>query len=236
LSQNLNAIRFFESHSDRSLFQLIEHSSFIWMSSDSGIPTLPGPPIRRSSSNRRRFSPEEDARFLGLIGNCPSPVWDQIAQEMPDRTARQCRERWHNYVKPDIRTEPWTKEEDNCLIAKVNELRYRWAAMTPFFNRRSESDVKNRWYYHLKKKCILDELSGKWTKLNLPGLLQNKSRGNRKHTHLHPSQAAQQLLKKTQNSIPSSKGPKSPEDPLESFEFCDLTCSDIEFGDSEIDS
>jgi myb proto-oncogene protein len=46
--------------------------------------------------------------------------WSQIAQHLPGRIGKQCRERWHNHLNPDIRKDAWTKEEDE-LILKLHE-------------------------------------------------------------------------------------------------------------------
>jgi myb proto-oncogene protein len=42
--------------------------------------------------------------------------WSVIAQELPGRIGKQCRERWHNHLNPDIRRDDWTVEEDRQLL------------------------------------------------------------------------------------------------------------------------
>ena len=42
--------------------------------------------------------------------------WSAIARHFPGRIGKQCRERWHNQLRPDIKREAWTDEEETILI------------------------------------------------------------------------------------------------------------------------
>lgn len=42
--------------------------------------------------------------------------WSAIAAHFPGRIGKQCRERWHNQLRPDIKREAWTDEEEAILI------------------------------------------------------------------------------------------------------------------------
>jgi hypothetical protein len=55
-----------------------------------------------------------------------------------------------NYLAPHLRSDPWTEPEDALLVAKINELGCSWSLISRFFPRRSDNDVKNRWYSHLR--------------------------------------------------------------------------------------
>ena len=38
--------------------------------------------------------------------------WTVIALELGGgRNSKQCRERWHNHLSPEVKKEPWTPEE-----------------------------------------------------------------------------------------------------------------------------
>ena len=105
---------------------------------------------------RRPFTPEEDVRLMEIMRLFPFTNWESVAQQMGDRTSRQVRERWVNYLSPDIRNEPWTESEDQLLLEKINELGRCWSTIGRHFNGRSENDVKNRWYSHLRYRTIED--------------------------------------------------------------------------------
>jgi hypothetical protein len=64
---------------------------------------------------------------------------------MCTRNARQCRERWQNYLDPELRRSPWTAEEDLLLQAKVAEYGAGWHKISTFFVNRSPLSLRNRW-------------------------------------------------------------------------------------------
>jgi hypothetical protein len=99
--------------------------------------------VQRESS--RFFTLEEDDVIMRAQQSDPWESWQEIAKRVPGRTARQCSARWFNYLSPEIRSGPWTPEEDRLLVEKVKEMGQRWRVMTPFFNGRSVPDLSNRW-------------------------------------------------------------------------------------------
>jgi hypothetical protein len=91
------------------------------------------------------FSADEDSRLRSLVSQFGDTDWKRIASQMPGRTTRQCRERYKNYLSPDLSPRPWTQLEDDILAQKVIELGHKWAQMTGFFTGRSDVSLKNRW-------------------------------------------------------------------------------------------
>jgi hypothetical protein len=125
------------------------------MAAPSHFPQLPLqapglPKTHKQAAARRPFRPEEDARLIQILSSAPFRCWDAVAQQFENRTPRQCRERWLNYLCPQVRIAPWTKQEDELLVAMVNEHCRAWSVISRWFNGRSENDVKNRWYSHLR--------------------------------------------------------------------------------------
>jgi hypothetical protein len=106
----------------------------------------------RSNRPRHHFTPCEDAQLLRLKHSYREATWDQIAQHFVDRTARQCRERYINYLAPSVHNRPWSEQEDMLLLQKVQEIGHLWGRLAGLFEGRSESDVKNRWHKHLKPR------------------------------------------------------------------------------------
>lgn len=130
-------------------------SSFYGSKSDNYSKT-PKSAIESSSdlvrNHKRKFTPEEDRKLINLIARQGAKKWDRIALSMPGRTGRQCRDRFHNYLDPSLSNGPWTKEEDNLLEEKVNELGQHWNKIVNFFHGRSENNIKNRWYTYVSKQ------------------------------------------------------------------------------------
>jgi hypothetical protein len=134
---------------------------------------------RTGSSVRRPFTVEEDVRLLEIVGRSQMVNWENIAHQMGGRSSRQCRERWVNYLNPQIRNDPWTEDEDRLLLDKINELGHSWAQIGRAFNGRSESDVKNRWYSHIKSRCSVDPGSGLLKLASGQSLPRERKRRNR---------------------------------------------------------
>ena len=93
-----------------------------------------------------KFTPEEDALLLSLVKEHGSKDWIKISQLMNGkRNPRQCRERYKNYINPDLRKDNWTKEEDELLIQKYAEFGGKWNKIAKYFVNRSDNHLRNRW-------------------------------------------------------------------------------------------
>jgi hypothetical protein len=42
--------------------------------------------------------------------------WTLIAKHLKGRIGKQCRERWHNHLNPEIKKTAWTEEEVNSFL------------------------------------------------------------------------------------------------------------------------
>jgi hypothetical protein len=103
------------------------------------------PPGLKFSSGRHMFSQEEDEHLRQLVTQLGDRDWKTIAKQMPNRTTRQCRERYKNYLSPELRNAPWSPAEDALLMDRFAEFGPKWATLATFFNGRSDVSLKNRW-------------------------------------------------------------------------------------------
>lgn len=97
------------------------------------------------SAQRTKFTKYEDVKLRRIVASMPKPDWKLVGSLMGNRTARQCRERYNNYLAPTVNNEPWTKEEEELLLEKYEELGPQWSKMTQFFDNRASVSIKNHY-------------------------------------------------------------------------------------------
>ena len=117
------------------------------------IARLKEQPQQHKSHPRSKFTPEEDAELIRLVDAKGENDWQAIANEMPSRTVRQCKERWLNYLSPSLDKSPWKEAEDKLLNEKYRELGSRWRLIAQSFPNRTEIAVKNRMKKLLRKQA-----------------------------------------------------------------------------------
>lgn len=102
---------------------------------------------------KRSFFTEDEDRLLSMAAiKYNQSKWNLIAQCVPGKTPKQCRDRWANYLQPSLKFEPWSQEEDELLLSLVSKNGTRWSQLTSHFPNRSTNSVKNRWYWLIKNK------------------------------------------------------------------------------------
>jgi hypothetical protein len=67
--------------------------------------SLPGP-----------WTKEEDEKVVDLVKKYGPKRWTLIAKHLKGRIGKQCRERWHNHLNPEIKKTAWTEEEVNSFL------------------------------------------------------------------------------------------------------------------------
>jgi hypothetical protein len=112
----------------------------------------PGGCTNSSKALKRRFTGPEDEALLRLVSAIGSGKWDEIAQYIPERTPRQCRERYENYLMEHIPKPPWTSTDDEQLLKEIEVHGHHWTAIALCFPGRNTNDLKNRWHKVLSKR------------------------------------------------------------------------------------
>lgn len=110
------------------------------------------PPDNNYTLVRKRFSPEEDKKLKILVETYDKGHWNEVARQMPGRTARQCRDRYNNYLYKELTNNPWTEEEDQKILTLHKKIGPKWTDIAQSLAGRSGNNVKNRWYKYLVKR------------------------------------------------------------------------------------
>ena len=94
---------------------------------------------------RGPWSQGEDAYLVQLVSTQGALNWVRIAQLIGSRSPKQCRERYHQNLKPSLNHEPITAEEGVLIERLVGEMGKRWAEIARRLHGRSDNAVKNWW-------------------------------------------------------------------------------------------
>jgi hypothetical protein len=110
---------------------------------------------RRTGWSKSKFESSEDSALLNIVSRLGPTDWKQISAHIPGRTARQCRERWTNYIDPNLVITDWTDAEDRILLQGFMEFGPKWFAIAMRLPGRSRNSVKNR-YTTLQRRMADD--------------------------------------------------------------------------------
>jgi hypothetical protein len=99
----------------------------------------------RRKCPKANFTACDDEALADLVISDPEPQWVLVAQQMPHPfTPRQCRERWKNYLNPQLTHSGWSEEEDRTILSEYNRVGNRWIAIADLLKGRSAPAVRNR--------------------------------------------------------------------------------------------
>ncbi|PIN21529.1 Transcription factor, Myb superfamily [Handroanthus impetiginosus] len=166
---------------------------------------------KKSKSAKGQWTIEEDRLLIHLVEKHGLRKWSQIAQMLKGRIGKQCRERWHNHLRPDIKKDLWTEEEDRILIEAHAEVGNKWAEIAKKLLGRTENSIKNHWNATKRRQFSRRKCRTKWPKPS--SLLQNyikslnlekgsNSNSRSRDTTAPPPNAGAGIINNTSNNVP----------------------------------
>ncbi|KAL8215928.1 hypothetical protein R6Q57_022765 [Mikania cordata] len=125
----------------------------------------------KTNPSKGQWTKEEDRVLKDMVEKYGVRKWSYIAQMLRGRIGKQCRERWHNHLRPDIKKDFWTEEEDRILIAAHAKVGNKWSEIAKKLPGRTENSTKNHWNATKRRQYTRRKCRSKWPKPSL--ILQN---------------------------------------------------------------
>ncbi|CAN6702609.1 unnamed protein product [Malus baccata var. baccata] len=118
----------------------------------------------KSNVKRGLWTAAEDAKILAYVSKHGVGNWTLVPKKAfmvnfvnclskrLNRCGKRCRLRWTNYLRPDLKHDNFTPQEEEHIIDLHKAIGSRWSLIAKRLPGRTDNDVKNYWNTKLKKK------------------------------------------------------------------------------------
>ena len=112
---------------------------------------------KTSNSNRnvkkRSWTSAEDEIIKNWVAKNGPTNWQELAKFIPNRTDKQCRERFRNYLDPTICHDNWTDQNDWLLYLGYIVHGPKWSTLNNIFTNRTAAFTMNE--NAASRRCII---------------------------------------------------------------------------------
>ena len=112
---------------------------------------------KMAHSSRSYWEKAQDKLLCETVKELGRGSWLSVSRSVPGKTAHQCRERWMNKHRPEIKRSPLTDTEINFIHQTQLTIGNRWTEIAKCLPGRTPNQIKNYWYsnnrYENKDDC-----------------------------------------------------------------------------------
>lgn len=98
------------------------------------------------------WTKKEDELLTSTVLANGAKDWTKVAMLLPGRIGKQCRERWHHHLNPEVIKKKWSFDEDVLILKLHKKFGTRWSEISKHVSGRSDNQIKNRYNSNLKKR------------------------------------------------------------------------------------
>lgn len=138
-------------------------------------------------------------------GNIAKLLNRKVHKNLDIRTGKHCKERWNNYLNPEVNRGPWTEEEDIILLECYKTHKNKWTFITKTLKKRTVSSVMNR-IKSLVNQIKQDLISVNDLDTGIDKVIQIKKEAINKKTQNSPSRSVENYRKSLKIRIIDENG------------------------------
>lgn len=104
---------------------------------------------------RGQWTLKEDNKLKKLV-SMHGRKWKMIADHLPKREPKRCRERYMNHLQPALSLHPWTENEERLLLNEHTVLGNQWARIARLLPGRTATQTKNHYHALSRRQDTID--------------------------------------------------------------------------------
>ena len=113
--------------------------------------------MEEEKDNPKLWTANADNYLRTLVSLHGTSNWDTILSNLRlafpslEKTAQECKQRWHDILEVSDSKEPWTEKEELEMLKAHKKYQNKWSEMAQALNGRSNNSIKNRFYSIFRK-------------------------------------------------------------------------------------